>query len=400
MKLFAFSFVIIFLAGCGIFMPAAEKDPEVFIAALWNVQALFDGSTAGNEYGEYLDTAGWTTEKYAARVTAISRAILEMGSENREIQSGALTHDEDKSKNTIPLVPGLVGLVEIENAGILDDLAYGGLAKNGFYWTAFAKNSFSSLGIGFLSRFPITDTRVHSITIEGETAPRPVLEIRVEPCSKPLVFLLSHWKSKLGGDEATEETRRSSARVILRRLREIMENEPGTPVIVMGDLNENHDEFYRRGSSQITALLPDHPDAAEAAKAPDLYAKATASAKAAGKSAATSPATRDFLVISHDRPPQSGYFSADTAVLFSPWEEENSDVSRGSYFYKGGWETIDHFLLSDTLFTGTDCDYADFLVLNRTPFINSRGAPNSYMPRNGGGLSDHLPLLLYLHYVE
>jgi hypothetical protein len=218
------------------------------------------------------------------------------------------------------------------------------------------------------------------------------LEIRIEPRSVPLVFLLCHWKSKLGGDDATEALRRSSARVVQRRIRELKEAESGTAVIVMGDLNENHDEFYRRSGSELCALLPDNSEAAAAA------AKA---AKTAGtpKTTATSEMAvtpfRDFLVISPEKPPASEFFPEDTTVLFSPWEE---GLSGGSYSYKGEWETIDHFLLSEGLFTGSGWDYAQARVLNYPPFINSNGTPDTYVPRYGRGLSDHLPLLLYLNY--
>jgi hypothetical protein len=71
-------------------------------------------------------------------------------------------------------------------------------------------------------------------------------------------------------------------------------------------------------------------------------------------------------------------------------------MSGGSYYYKGEWETIDHFLLSEGLFNGRDWNFAGCLVLNRTPFTTSSGIPNAYVPRSGRGLSDHLPLLLYL----
>ena len=170
------------LAGCGgSGQESAQNAPVFFTAMLWNVQALFDGHDSGNEYAEFREAAGWTAEKYQARLTAISQAVQQMA-------------------ESAKAAPGLIGFVEVENAGVLEDLAGGTLSKQGYYWTAFTGLPGYSLGIGFLSRFPITDTRAHSITVENVTAPRPVLEVRVEPREKPLVFLLCHWKSKLGND--------------------------------------------------------------------------------------------------------------------------------------------------------------------------------------------------------
>jgi hypothetical protein len=110
--------------------------------------------------------------------------------------------------------------------------------------------------------------------------------------------------------------------------------------------------------------------------------------------------------LSGEKPPHSLNFPGDIPALYSPWVEELSD---GSYYYRGEWETIDHILLSDALFTGSGWNYAGSRVLNHTPFTASDGVqeeggprrlvPAVYQPRNGRGLSDHFPLLLYLRYT-
>ena len=348
--------VIFVLAGCEVISPNKPAEPEIIIAASWNIQALFDGQEAGNEYEEYREKAGWTSEKYKARINTISQAIQQM------IQT-------DKTA-----VPDIIGLVEVENAGVLEDLAKGSLSKYSYKWTAFSNIPDLSLGLGILSRFPITDIKSHSITVGEDTAPRPVLEVRIEPRGEPLVFLLCHWKSKLGKD--TEALRRASARVVHRRLLELKQREVGTPVIIMGDLNENHDEFYL--NSVFSALLPDDPDAA-------------ALARKAGLGPKSSP---DFLVLSGEKPPISQYME-NVLALYSPWGVE---LNNGTYFYRDKWETIDHFLLSEGLFGDTGWNFFDCRVVNHAPFTTSSGMPNRYIPRNGNGLSDHLPLLLYLQY--
>jgi endonuclease/exonuclease/phosphatase family metal-dependent hydrolase len=346
---------IFVLAGCEVISPKKPTEPEFLIAAAWNVQALFDGQEAGNEYEEYRQGAGWTPEKYKARINTISQAIQQM------VRS-------DKTA-----VPDIIGLVELENAGVLEDLAKGSLSKYSYNWTAFSSIPDMSIGLGILSRFPITDMKSHSITVGDDTAPRPILEVRIEPRGEPLVFLLCHWKSKSGKD--TEALRRASARVVHRRLLELRQKEAGTPVIIMGDLNENHDEFFL--NSIFSALLPDDPNAAV------LAAKA-----------ADSRSSPDFLVLSREKPPISQYIESVQA-LYSPWGVELND---GSYYYRNKWETIDHFLLSEALFGGTGWNFFDCRVLNYEPFTTIKGTPNRYIPKNGNGLSDHLPLLLYLRY--
>ncbi|MCL2008227.1 MAG: endonuclease/exonuclease/phosphatase family protein [Treponema sp.] len=341
------------LAGCEAPGQAPGKEPELFTVALWNVQNLFDGVDDGTEYPDFRQSSGWMSEMYEARLLSLSRSILEK-----------------------PFLPDLIGLIEVENSNVLSDLSRA-LSNRGYNHTAFAKLPGSANGVGFLSRYPLIETRAHSITIDGQTTPRPVLEVRVEARGEHLVFFLNHWKSKIGGENVTEALRRASASLVYRRLSEIKEADPDTPVIIMGDFNVNHDDFYRR--SFFTALLPDDPDAA-------LLASREAELKG-------SP---DYLVISTEKPPRSEYFPADTHALYSPWGIEKEG---GSYYFRGGWETIDGFLLSRGLFTGTGWDFFDALLLDREPFITSQGLPNSYIPRLGRGLSDHLPLLLLLKFM-
>jgi endonuclease/exonuclease/phosphatase family metal-dependent hydrolase len=341
------------LGGC---QDRGEREtPAVFSASVWNVQALFDGEETGDEYDDYQDAAGWNREKYSARLTALSRAIPLL------TEKGA---------------PDLLGLVEIENAGIPEDLVRGPLAKSGYTETFFANVPGAALGLAFLSRLPLVQARVHSVSSGGETAPRPVLEIRIEPQGKPLIVFLCHWKSKVGGEDATEALRRSSARIVRRRLEEILRDEPISPVLIMGDLNENHDEFYRRNSGVICALFPDDPDA---------LALALALAPTGGET------PEHCLIVSGEKPPRTR--QAEGPVLYSPWGRE---LEGGSYYYKKTWETIDHLLLSDAFFDGRGWDFEGCRVLNTTPFINSEGHPDAYIPRTGRGLSDHLPLILFL----
>jgi endonuclease/exonuclease/phosphatase family metal-dependent hydrolase len=212
---------------------------------------------------------------------------------------------------------------------------------------------------------------------DKETAPRPVLELWLQPEDDPLALFVCHWKSKLGGDDATETLRRASARIILRRIREIHSTRPDVPAVIMGDLNENYDEFYRRGGATLSALLPDDPDASD-----------FIGAENAG------PANwEDFLVLSGEKPPAALNFDSSMPAFYSPWGRE---LQQGSYYYRNEWETIDHFLLSEQFFDQKGWDFDSCQVLTQEPFVNAGGLPNAYNPRSGGGLSDHLPLMLVL----
>jgi endonuclease/exonuclease/phosphatase family metal-dependent hydrolase len=365
------SLILLLLTGCDLVHEEASSagssamtahNGDTFTIVTWNVQALFDGDETGIEYDEYLESAGWTKEKYTARLNSLSQALSQIGAN----------------------APDILALQETENSQILEELAGGILSKYGYRWTFFANNPGSSLGIGVLSRFPFEEARVHSITQDAETTPRPILEVWLQPRDKPLVLFICHWKSKLGGDIATESLRRASARVILRRIQEIQKDNKDMPIVIMGDLNENHDEFYRQAGSIISALLPDDPKAAE-------LSGITPDWEDTGKPPGNM--RMDFLVLSRKKPPLSGYFHPGTPVFYSPWGNELQD---GSYYYRNAWETIDHFLLNESLFDAGGWEFDSSLVIKKEPFINTHGYPNAYNPRTGNGLSDHLPLMLIL----
>jgi endonuclease/exonuclease/phosphatase family metal-dependent hydrolase len=354
-------------AGCNT-SGTEEKPPEKrdSIAIMtWNVQALFDGDENGTEYDDYRESADWNREKYRGRLNVIARAI-----------------------NGMEQKPDVIALQEVESAAVVADLA--GALSGRYGWTHFAVIPEMALGVGLLSRFPLSEPKSHSVSIDGEIAPRPMLEARVTVAAGdgtplPLALFVCHWKSKLGGDDATESTRRASARIIIRRIRELAQTEPELPVIIMGDLNENYDEFYRRSGAAISALLPDDSRAAEFS---GLYGLDS------GDEDAIKELQKDFIILSKGRPPSVRYFPDGVTALYSPWAAELQD---GSYYYKSDWETIDHFLLSPQLFDETGWEFENCAVVNYPPFVSTtKGLPVAYNPRTGSGLSDHLPLLLSL----
>jgi endonuclease/exonuclease/phosphatase family metal-dependent hydrolase len=360
------------VSGCEMPVESAGDDKtagDTLGIAVWNLQAFFDGTETGFEYDEYLESAGWSVEKYQARLTALDRAV-------------------DAMADT---APPILALVEVENAGVLQTLAETTLAEYGYAWTFFVTHPGSSLGIGILSRYPLFNTRLHSVSSDAGAIPRPVLEAWIRVRDSSLALFVCHWKSKLGSEDATETLRRSAARLLLRRIREIEAEAPGTPVIIMGDLNENHDEFYRRSGTVVSALLPDDPKAAELAGF-----RNEADLSDDGAPVQNREIQADYLVLSRQKPPSSRYFSREAVVLYSPWGNE---MTKGSYRYKNEWETIDHFLLNGPFFDRKDWEFAACEVLHREPFITATGSPNSYNPRTGYGLSDHLPLLLTLKFV-
>ena len=338
----------------------------------WNVHNLFDGVDNGYEYDEFKNSTGWNTEKYQGRLHSISAAL--------QGESG--------------IKADILALIEVENETVVQDLAHE--SNLDYEWSFFAGTADASVGLGVLSALPITETRTHSFHSGDGSIPRPVAEVHVDTGSGPLVLLICHWKSKTGGEKKTESLRQACSTLIVRRLAEIEEEKEGTPVIIMGDLNENYDEFSRIEAAYSCALLPGTDEAA-----------AFVQKKNAGARISTRPGFQNFLVLTGERPPKLkpglSPFSVTWGIVYSPWfelEEKSAETQNsitGSYYYKDTWETIDHFLLNAALFGENALSYGYFRVLSGPPFTNAAGIPNSYNPRTGNGLSDHLPIVLVLN---
>jgi len=145
---------------------------------------------------------------------------------------------------------------------------------------------------------------------------------------------------------------------------------------VVGDLNENFDEFERQGSRYLTALMP-------ANGASETFTEADTE-PCPFINISGSPA--DLVV------PDSG-----PLTLYSPWY---AGAWPGSYAYQGTWESIDHILISPAFFNSTGWEYAAFSVLDHSPFVTKDGYPNRFTPRTGKGLSDHLPILADFRQVQ
>jgi endonuclease/exonuclease/phosphatase family metal-dependent hydrolase len=342
--------------GCTAKKPKEEDRVERLTIVGWNVLSLFDGNDDGFEYSEFKGDAGWNNEKYQARLNEISGAVVDA------------------------LNPDILALIEVENYGVMQDLAEH--PKMGYHWYFFANAPGASLGVGVLSRFPLIETKAHSLHFSLGGIPRPVAEVRVDTGSGPLVLLICHWKSKLGGAKQTELMRRAAAGIITRRIGELAVEDPSIPVIVLGDLNENHDEFTRIDGAYICALLPDTDKAAELA------------APLPGR---LRPEVQDFLVLSGQKPPEAAYFNRAAGVVYSPWLDHPD--GQGSYYYKEDWETIDHFLLNAALFDEQGWEYEAFDIFSEPPFAKASGVPYPYNPKTGNGLSDHLPIVLRLNHV-
>lgn len=240
--------------------------------------------------------------------------------------------------------PFLVGLVEVENSYVLKELVTDTpLAKLDYQYIH--RDSYDPRGIecALLYRETcFTPLEVRNIEVERVYYDKPLRHILyvkgLERVSgDTLHIFVNHWSSKLGGEKHSAPNRLASALKVVRLADSIAvsnpENQPN--IIIMGDLNDIcHSE-------PLNAL------------------------KLAGV---------PLFVLSEG---------------FDPQKE-------GTTKYKGEWELIDHFVVSESLSRYTMGIYTpEFLLQRDNQYISMKPYRTYSGPKYLGGVSDHLPIVLH-----
>lgn len=287
----------------------------------WNVQTFFDAVTDGTEYADFKGTKSrWSAQRYGTRLERLATAL-------RALDADVVVLEElEKETQLYDIYNQLAGTFRLSAL-----YAYG----------CFVAETGAAVGCGVLSRYPITDARVHALDISTENAVppamRPLLELRVQRGERTLALFVCHWKSKLGDGGAV--WRRHQERVLADRMACAVAD--GIPALACGDFNMDVLEF-----------TPLHFDDA------------------------ASPASSATVVLRGTRP----------LAVYAPWLDSADVCADGSYWYRGAWERIDNFFACGAVILH------DFRVERDGDWADADGRPVRYDVWTGAGYSDHLPI--------
>lgn len=298
----------------------------------YNVENLFDtvdDPKVPDE--EFLPSAKkkWNEERYQKKLNDLAKVI-----------SGVNPQE----------VPEIVGLMEVENRAVLEDLISTHTLKNHQYGIIH-KESPDYRGIDVALIYRRDAFRV----ISYETLPvvfakdprfktRDILHVVGKIKDQKVHVFVNHWPSRVGGEDKTEPKRLQAARVLKRKVDEVMALDSKANIVIMGDMNDE-------------------------------------------------PANVSLLEILGAKSPETG---AKLVNLMIP-DDRKGD---GSYFYRGDWNMLDNMIVSREMITGKKIKIEDnkggIYRSEWMIFTNRNGArtPNrTYVSdKYTGGVSDHFPV--------
>jgi predicted extracellular nuclease len=325
--------LLLFVEG---YSQEAAKPPVRLM--FYNVENLFDTSNDTlTEDDEFLPLGlrRWNSRRYYSKISSVFKAIVAAGEWHP---------------------PAIIGLCEVENRKVLEDLVYGTNLSR-YNYGIVHKDSPDPRGIDvcliYLKDVATIVSYRYLVPADAGSdkfETRSVLYAKFLITDDTLHLFVNHWPSRRGGVLAGEDQRLSIARMVKSKADSIASASDGkAAIIIMGDFNSTPDDnVLNQLSGTYSSGLP-------------------------------------MVNLAADIPSQTG-----------------------SYRYMGTWEMIDQVIVSEMLVKNEGGLLKEpalfkvfrpsFLLMNDPVYPGLSPFPTYRGYRYQGGFSDHLPVLLDLNF--
>jgi len=339
LTLFIFLVSILFSAVITSFSGDGYNKKRNLTIVFYNVENLFDTvNNQGTRDAEFTPDGknNWTDDRYVKKVEDISKVL-------------SLVNKKE--------LPELIGLCEIENRKVLDDLIATHYLSEGDYGIEhFESPDYRGIDCALLYRhdeFTVIESKPVKVVFadDPDFTTRDILYVKGKTNNREEFHIfINHWPSRIGGMEQTEPKRVAVARILKQKIDSVQNVNPGTNILVMGDMND--EPSNKSLNDELSAKKPEDKN-------------------------------------------------ADLVNLMYP-DHLNKE---GSYFYRGNWNMLDNIVVSVSLLDkkGFQCsdrkghifreEWMEYKAKNGDVSPNrTYGGPNYY-----GGVSDHFPVYIQLN---
>lgn len=320
----------------------SKVNVQLACVAFYNLENLFD-TIDSPDVNDFEYTPGgpnkWNGHKYKSKLQKMSYAISQIGL--------------DQS----PLGAAILGVSEVENRGVLEDLvAQPAIADRAYEIVHYDSPDRRGIDVGLLYNprlFVVSNSVQHPFRMEGnpEFFTRDQLLVSGYLLGEKIHVIVNHWPSRYGGEIASRPNRVAAARLTQSIVDSIYRVEPKAKIIIMGDLND------------------------------DPMNESTA------------------VVLNARKKPKD---VQDGGLYNTMWTIHDKGV--GSLAYQGQWNLFDQIIISSYLLNAprTELSYWKSEVFNRS-FLTHQDGPEKGVPYRThskgvwlNGYSDHFPTLIYL----
>lgn len=222
---------LIFMVGCS--SGRVEKAPPVNVAvspvAFYNIENLFDTIDQPNVNDIEFTPQGsmkWGSMKYLAKLERMSYAISQI----------ALDHS--------PVGAVIIGISELENRGVLEDLVKQPAIKDRSYDIVhYDSPDRRGIDVALLYNpkyFIVTNSKSYRLQ-SPDTAFRTRDQLMVSGYlqDEKVHIIVNHWPSRSGGELRSRPKRNEAAALTRSIVDSLFRIEPKARIIVMGDLNDD-----------------------------------------------------------------------------------------------------------------------------------------------------------------
>lgn len=209
-----------------------QKKYNIRTIAFYNVENLFDTINDPKKYDEaspIMEMKGNKAGAYRKKVKNMAKVISLIGAK------------ETKSS------PDIVGLCEVENRTVIEDLINTTYLKNKNYGIIHY-NSPDGRGIDVAllykkNAFKPTHHKSYFLKLKKENGrleyTRDQLLVSGYLDGEFMHFIVNHWPSRRGGEKKSRPKREAAARLTLRIIADIKEQDSKAKIMIMGDFNDD-----------------------------------------------------------------------------------------------------------------------------------------------------------------
>jgi hypothetical protein len=224
---------VIFILTALVCSASSQQSVRSGLIAFYNLENLFDTIDTPGVLDEEFTPDGpnkWIGARYLEKINNMALAISRIG-EDDGWQGG----------------PAVLGVSEIENRSVLEDLVAHPLLKDSNYQIVhYDSPDRRGVDVALLYRprfFRVTASASPSLDLKDESGERIFTRDQLVVSGvfddEPMHFIVGHWPSRSGGELTTRPRRVTAATQSRRLVDSLMTLDPMAKIFVMGDLNDD-----------------------------------------------------------------------------------------------------------------------------------------------------------------